>query len=129
MPPATLSSPKVKKRPASTGQRNLVAARLDSLRRVYASDAAIADVLEVTRAQPGRWRKGAEPDPENHARLIALDTVVSLLATYLELEVIPDFLGGINAHLADRSPLFMLRKGRLDEVVRAIQADQAEVYA
>lgn len=111
------------------GGPNVAAARLDSLRRVYPSDAAIAEVLEISRAAPGRWRGGALPDPETEARLIALDTAVSLLATYLEPTTIPKWLRGPDPFLGDRAPLELLRRGRLAEVVQAIQADQAGVFA
>ncbi|CAN5625202.1 hypothetical protein BH23GEM3_BH23GEM3_26030 [soil metagenome] len=108
---------------------NVAAQRLDSLRRVFPSDAAIAEALDMSRAALGRWRDGALPDPEVEARLIALDTVVSLLATYLEPSTIPKWLRGPDPFLGDRAPLDVLRRGHLVEVIQAIEADQAGVFA
>jgi hypothetical protein len=108
---------------------NLAAGRLDSLRRVFSSDAAIAEVLDVSRAAPGRWRQGALPDPETESRLIALDTTVSLLATFLHPATIPKWLRGPDPFLGDRSPLELVRNGQLAEVIRAIEADRAGVFA
>ncbi len=108
---------------------HLAAARLDSIRRAFPSDAAIADVLGMSRSQLGRWRAGQTPDPENAHRLAALDVVISLLSGYLEPEVIGDWLRGTNPLLGDRTPLFLLQQGRLAEVVAAIEAEQSGGFA
>lgn len=108
---------------------NLAAMRLDSVRRVFDSDAAVADALGVSRAQPPRWREGQMPDPENAHKLASLDVVIDLLTGYLEPQTIPKWLNGLNPFLNDRTPLFMLRRNRLSEVIAAIEAEQSEVYA
>ncbi len=99
------------------------------MRRVFSSDAAIADALGISRSQPPRWRAGQAPDLENGQRLIGLDVVISLLTGYLEPEAIPDWLEGINPQLSDRTPLFVLKAGRLAEVVAAIEAEQSGGFA
>jgi hypothetical protein len=113
----------------ATSTANLAAMRLDAVRRVFESDAAVADALGVSRAQPPRWREGQVPEPENAHKLVGLDVVIDLLTGYLEPEAIPEWLNGLNPHLQDRTPLCMLQKGRLAEVIAAIQAEQSEGYA
>lgn len=61
----------------------LTAMRLDSVRRYFPSDAAVADALRVSRNRLERWRAGQAPDPVNERTLLALDVVVSLLTGYL----------------------------------------------
>jgi transcriptional regulator with XRE-family HTH domain len=98
-------------------------------RRAFASDAEMAASFGVHRSQIARWKQGAPPDPANAERLLGLDVVVSLLEGFLELESIPKWLRGINAHLGHRRPLDVLREGRLSEVVRAIEAEKSGAFA
>lgn len=73
--------------------------RLDSLRRVFASDAEVARALGVNPAQVARWRRGQEPDAENADRLAGLDAVIEMLDGYLNPSRIPKWLSGPNANL------------------------------
>jgi hypothetical protein len=50
-----------------------------ALRCILGSDAAVADLLDVSRAQPRRWREGQTPDPENRDRIIGLDAVIAAI--------------------------------------------------
>lgn len=103
--------------------------RLDHITRVLGSDAAVASVLDVSRAQPGRWRHGQVPDPENRDRIIGLDAVIALLSGYLAESSIPKWLNGVNAHLGNRRPVSLLREGRLSEVIAAIEAQKSGAFA
>ncbi len=103
--------------------------RLNSARRAFATDAELADVLGVDRAQPSRWRAGQAPDPRNREKLVALDAVIELLGTYLSPTSIPKWLNGVNAHLGNRRPLEVLRSGHLSEVIAAIEAEKSGAYA
>lgn len=106
-----------------------VADRLDHITRVLGSDAAVADVLDVSRAQPRRWREGQVPDPENRDRIIGLDAVIALLSGYLAESSIPKWLHGVNAHLDDRRPISVLREGRVSDVIAAIEAQKSGAFA
>lgn len=108
---------------------DFVVMRLDSARRVFRSDAAVAEALGVSRAQVTRWRKGQVPEPENADRLVGLDATIQLLTGFLSESSIPKWLTGINAHLGNRSPLSLLRQGRVGEVIGAIQAEKSGAYA
>jgi len=97
--------------------------------RVLGSDAAVARALEVSRAQPKRWREGQVPDPENRDRIIGLDAVIALLSGYLADSSIPKWLNGVNAYLGDRRPLSVLREGRVSDVIAAIEAEKSGAFA
>lgn len=106
-----------------------VADRLDQVVRVLGSDAAVAEVLDVSRAQPKRWREGQVPDPENRDRIIGLDAVIALLSGYLAESSIPKWLHGVNAHLDNRRPISVLREGRVSDVIAAIEAQKSGAFA
>jgi len=112
--------------PAAHGR---IADRLDQITRVLGSDAAVAAALEVSRAQPRRWREGQAPDPENRDRIIGLDAVIALLSGYLEESSITKWLNGVNAQLGDRRPISLLREGRVADVIGAIEAEKAGAFA
>lgn len=106
-----------------------VADRLDHLSRVLGSDSAVAEALDVSRAQPRRWREGQVPDPENRDRIIGLDAVIALLSGYLAESSIPKWLHGVNAHLDNRRPISLLREGRISDVIAAIEAQKSGAFA
>ena len=114
---------------ASPAPGTLTAARYTSVRRAFPSDAALAQALHVDRSRVARWKKGEAPSPEHAEQLLRLDTVVSLLVGFLEAEVVPDWLQGVNAHLGHRRPLDVLREGRLSEVIAAIEAEKSGAFA
>jgi hypothetical protein len=113
----------------ATDDPGFVIMRLDSARRVFRSDAAVADAIGVNRTQPSRWREGQMPDPKNLDRLVGLDVVVQLLTGFLQESTIPKWLQAPNPRLGDRSPLYMLREGRLPDVIASIQAEKSGSYA
>lgn len=100
-----------------------------AVRRVFRSDAEIADLLGVSRSRIARWKTGQAADPENEARLRDLAVVVLLLTDYLEEPAIRDWLFGTNPHLSHQRPVDLLMLGRLSEVVRALEAEKAGALA
>jgi hypothetical protein len=111
------------------GDSGFVIMRLDSARRVFRSDAAVAEAIGVNRTQPSRWRDGQIPDPQNLERLVGLDVVIQLLTGFLREGTIPKWLQAPNPRLGDRTPLYMLRQGRLPDVIAAIQAEKSGSFA
>jgi len=104
--------------------------RLESARRAFPSDAQLAEALGVNRSQVKRWREGeTEPAQENAERVVGLDATVALLSGYLEPTSIPKWLMGVNAHLANRRPVDLLRDGNLSDVIAAIEALRSGAYA
>ena len=102
---------------------------LDRLNEVFLSDGEVARALDVDPAQVSRWRRGQEPSDVAWDRLVDLFAVVSKLEGFYPTSRIRKWLEGPNAHLGDRSPLFLLRAGRADEVIATIIATKAEAFA
>lgn len=102
---------------------------LDTIRLAVGSDRTIASMLGVSPSQVSRWRGGQTPDPENADRVAALALVVEMLLRWLDATLVEGWLLGPNAHLADRTPAYLIRKGRLAEVLGAAEALKAGIYA
>lgn len=107
---------------------SLTRAHLDVLRAVLGSDRAIAGLLEVSPSQVSRWRRGQVPDPENADRLGSFALVVEMLARWLHPDTVEDWLRGSNLHLDDRSPVYLLRKGHVADVLGALEAERAGAF-
>jgi hypothetical protein len=114
-------------RAPASGQE--LTARLESLRRAFGSDAAIAGALGIDPARLARWRRGESPDTAGEDRLSALCLVVEMLSGALSDSRIPKWLHGANAHLGDRTPLGVLRMGDLPAVTAAVRALESGAHA
>lgn len=114
---------------AAFSPSNLARMHLDTIGAALGSDRTIADILEVSPSQVSRWRRGQVPDMANADRLAGLALVSEMLLRWLEPEVIPPWLDGINAHLGDRSPAYLLRRGEVADVIGAIEAEKRGAYA
>jgi len=104
-------------------------ARYASVRRVFPSDAAMAEAFGVNRSAVAHWKRGGTIAPENRELLQGLDTTIALLGGFLSESTIPKWLHGINGFLDNRRPIDVLRTGRLSEVVQAIEAERSEAFA
>lgn len=102
---------------------------LETIRFAVGSDRAISEIVGVSPSQITRWRRGQEPDPENADRLAALALVIEMLTRIVHVDVIEEWLTGANAHLAGRTPTYLLRRGRLAEVIGAVEALKAGTFA
>ncbi len=130
MPVRTPSRPpRGKPQSPRTDRADFVTLRIDSARRAFSSDAGVARALGVDASQVTRWRLGQVPDPANADQLAGLDLVIELLDGYLSPGRIPKWLHGANANLGDRTPLGMLRMGRLPEVIAAVQVLKSGAHA
>jgi transcriptional regulator with XRE-family HTH domain len=93
------------------------------------SDRAISAILGVSPSQLSRWRRGQTPDVDNADRLAGLALVVEMLSRWLAPETLEGWLYGVHAHLGDRSPTYLIGQGRVADVIGAIEAEKAGVYA
>ena len=109
--------------------KSLVKQRYHVAKVAFPDDADLARSLGVHRSAVVRWKRGEAPAAKNWEQLVGLDTVVSLLEGFLEDTSIAKWLRGINAHLADRRPIDLIRQGRLSEVIAAIEAEKAGAFA
>ena len=107
----------------------IAARHLDVCRFALGADRAVAAILDVSPSQLSRWRRGQVPDAENADRLAGLALVVEMLWRWLDPAAIEGWLGGVNAHLGDRSPVYLIRRGQVADVIGAIEAEKAGVYA
>lgn len=102
---------------------------LQTCRTALGSDRAVSLILGVSPSQVSRWRKGQVPDFENADKLAGLALVVEMLSRWLEPEAIEGWLLGSHAHLGGRSPAFLIGLGVIADVIGAIEAEKAGVFA
>jgi len=102
---------------------------LKTCRAALGSYRAVSAILGVSPSQVSRWRKGQTPDVDNADRLAGLALVVEMLSRWLAPETLEGWLHGVHAHLGDRSPAYLIGQGRVADVIGAIEAEKAGVYA
>lgn len=90
----------------------------------------VADLLGVSRSQPGRWVRSQEGvSQDNEAAILDLDFVLSLLLRTMSAELAGIWLVSPNAFLGDARPIDALRIEGHRRVVEAIQAYAEGAYA
>jgi len=104
-------------------------AKIRALRRDFKSQAAVADLLGVSRSRVTRWLQGEGIDALNAERVDLLELVWSNLLRIYQPEAARAWLLGINPNLGDRRPIDLVRVGRAEELMRAIRAERADSFA
>ena len=99
------------------------------VRSAFPSDAAIAEWAGVDRSRITRFKQGRNLEPATDDLLESVSIAVTRLRGFLDDAIIPEWLRGINAQLGHRTPLDVLRTGRLSEVIAAIEAEQTGAFA
>jgi len=116
--------------PADEGARGVIrGATYFLVRSAFPSDAAIAEFAGIDRSRVTRFKQGKNLEPDTAALLDAVGVTVTQLRGFLDDDVIPEWLRGVNAHLGHRTPLDVLRTGRLSEVIAAIEAEKSGAFA
>jgi uncharacterized protein (DUF2384 family) len=105
------------------------ATKIETLTHDFRSQAAVADLLGVSRSRVTRWLQGAGIDPLNAERVDLLELVWSSLLRIYEPDAARAWLLGINPSLGDRRPIDLVRAGRAEELMRAIRSERADSYA
>lgn len=104
--------------------------RAGFLIQALGSQSRVADLLDVSRSQPGKWSKGEEsPSPERARELIDLDHVVARVVSWLGADMTISWLNGSNAFLDGARPIDVLRSQGSSEVVDALDAEMSGAYA
>ena len=93
------------------------------------SQARVARALGVSPSRVSRWLNGEQPDPENRRKLEGLEFVLARLSMMYTPRVAWDWLHGMNPFLHDNRPIDVLSRGRVTDVLEAIDADEAGSYA
>jgi hypothetical protein len=94
------------------------------------SQAKAAEFLDVARSQPGRWLRGEErPNPTARRRIQDFDYVWDRLTSERSAESAALWLRSPNSFLDGIDPLTWLRTRGPDQVVAAVDAEEAGSYA
>ena len=103
--------------------------KLTSLVEDMGSQAQVARALDVDRSRVSRWLTDEEPDRENLLKLEAVEFALSRLQSTYQRTTAMKWLFGFNAHLGNARPIDLLTRGRVSDVLRAIEADETGAYA
>jgi transcriptional regulator with XRE-family HTH domain len=103
--------------------------KLVSLVEDMGSQAQVARALDVDRSRVSRWLADEEPDRENLLKLEAVEFALSRLRSTYQRSTAMKWLFGFNAHLGNARPIDLLTRGRVSDVLRAIEADETGAYA
>ena len=106
------------------------ARRIEALVDDFGGRAAVARALQVDRSQVTRWLdRGQEPDATNLRKVEATELAMARLLRLYDQATARTWLEGTNAHLGQRRPIDLLARGRLAEVLAAIDAEEAGTFA
>ena len=89
----------------------------------------VARILRVDRSRVTRWLADEIPDPQNQAKLDALEFAISRLLQHYHPDTARKWLLGINAHLGHRRPIDLIGQNRVAEVIAAIEQDELGAFA
>ena len=103
--------------------------KLAALVEDMGSQAQVARALEVSPSRVSRWLKDEEPDRDNLVKLEAVEFALSRLQATYRRPTALKWLYGFNAHLGGARPIALLNRGRVSDVLRAIEADETGAYA
>jgi hypothetical protein len=121
---ASLERPRGRHGAAVAGTEEKLDRLVDSL-----GNNRVAELLDVSRSQPSRWRSRAEGiAADNERRLIDLEYVMSRLLRLYPPNVADTWLVSHNAHLGAR-PIDVLKTSGALPVVQAIDAEEQGAFA
>lgn len=105
------------------------ARKVEALSEDFRSQRKLAEALDVSPAQVGRWIRGQGIDPQNAERVDVLELVMASLLRVYSPAAAERWLVGLNPHLGDRRPIDLVRRGRAQELLAAIGAERAGSFA
>ena len=104
------------------------ASKVQALRHDFRSAAQLADMLGVSQSQVTRWLRGAGIDPLNAEKVDLLELVWSSLLRLYERDAALAWLFGVNPRLGDQRPIDLVRRGRIEDLMRAIRAERSDAF-
>lgn len=108
----------------------LTQAQVHHLVAVLGSQAAVAEWVGVPARRVGRWPRGQSAlEPEQRAAVSALSFVAERAGLVWDRRVVPDWLAGPNDFLGGATPLQVVLRGAVADVLQALEAEAAGVYA
>jgi transcriptional regulator with XRE-family HTH domain len=100
------------------------------VRRAFSSDVQMAEMLGLDRTRLIAWKKGASVPRHEHLCYFAdVATTVDALMNFLHPSLVADWLTAPRTEFADRTPVEMLREGRLPDVLMSVNATEHGVSA
>lgn len=115
--------------PQEPSAERLTRVKLRHLAETLGGQSKVARILRVDRSRITRWLGSEEPDPQNQAKLDALDFVLARLLQYLHPDTARKWLFGVNAHLGNRRPIDLIARNRVAEVIAAIEQHELGSFA
>jgi transcriptional regulator with XRE-family HTH domain len=103
--------------------------KLQAVTKDLGSQARVARLLGVSPSRVSRWLRTEEPDATNRRKLEGVEFVLARLLSLYARDTAIKWLEGINPYLRDRRPIDVLAAGRVTDVLRAIDAEEAGSYA
>ena len=104
--------------------------RIGFLIDTLGSSTQLAELLNVSRGQPGKWRSGAEsPSAETSTFLVDLDHVLARATMQWGREVAKRWLVGTEPFLGGARPIDVLRQRGTRDVIEALDATMAGSFA
>jgi len=129
-PRRSRSAARVRRAPARGVSQPMIAVheRLDHLVESLGNN-RVAELLEVSRSQPTRWRSGKEGiSPANERRVTDLEYIIARLLQLFPKDLAETWLTSQNAHLGAR-PVDVLRLRGPAAVIQAVDAEAQGAYA
>ncbi len=103
--------------------------KLRAVTKDLGSQARVARALGVSPSRVSRWLRAEEPDAENRRKVEGLEFVLARLLSWHDPETAIDWLHGMNPFLNDFRPIDYLARGKLREVLGALDAYIAGSYS
>jgi DNA-binding transcriptional regulator YdaS (Cro superfamily) len=103
--------------------------KVRAVSRDVGGQAKLARMLGVSPSRVSRWLRTEEPDAANRRKVEEIEFVLSRLLELYQRETALKWLEGFNAHLRNRRPIDVLARGRITEVLAAIEAEESLGYA
>jgi transcriptional regulator with XRE-family HTH domain len=99
--------------------------KLRAITKDLGSQSRVAEALGVSRSRISRWLRTEHPDPENRRKVEGLEFVLAQALSFLHPNTTVKWLTGSNPFLNDFRPIDYLARGRVVEVIGALDAFQA----
>jgi uncharacterized protein (DUF2384 family) len=103
--------------------------KLRAVSRDVGGQATLARMLGVSPSRVSRWLRTDEPDPTNRRKVEGVEFLLGRLLDLYSRDTALKWLQGLNAHLGNRRPIDLLGRGRISEVLRAVEAEETGAYA
>ena len=98
-------------------------------RFAFKSDLEMARKLGLDRTRLIAWKKGAAIPRQEHVRFLAdVATTVDALRRILHPTVVTNWLTAPKFEMGNRTPIELLREGRLPEVLQSVNATEHGAY-